>query len=265
MLVLALEIQVHWMSDLLLQRCPRGARVEPHVHRVGALLVQVRLGPKVRWQQVLYGQLPPSVGPLLGDDALDVSDDLRREQSLAAVLPVEGWNGHTPGPLPRNAPVAAPHDHGPHAVGIALRDVPDFVHRLQRPLSQAIDACKPLRGCTRDDGLLAPPIVWVLVPVRSLREERAAGPEQLGDLPVGVGQDVRADERLHADLLGEVPLVVDWRGHLETILLTHFEVVCPVTRCGVDQPCSGVRGDVVATEDHWSQRAGEWVFILKSF
>mmetsp|Transcript_109561 Transcript_109561/g.327519 ORF Transcript_109561/g.327519 Transcript_109561/m.327519 type:complete len:220 (-) Transcript_109561:1095-1754(-) len=212
-------------------------------------------------QQLLDGELPPSVGAPLRDDALDVADDLRREQGLPAVFPVEGGDRHTPGPLPGDAPVAAPNDHGPHPVRIALGDELDLVHCLQHAVPEAVDARKPLRGGARDDRLLAPPVVRVLVLVRPLQEEGAAGPQQLGDPRVCVRQHVGADERLHADALGEAPLVVDGRGHLETVLLPDVEVVRAVARRSVHKPCPGLRGDVVATEDHRSRVAAEWVLV----
>mmetsp|Transcript_8242 Transcript_8242/g.24296 ORF Transcript_8242/g.24296 Transcript_8242/m.24296 type:complete len:568 (-) Transcript_8242:1103-2806(-) len=195
-LVLALKVEVHRRPEPVLDRGPGGARVEPDVHGVRAPLVELRVRAQRLGQQLLRGQLPPGVRAALCHEPPHVRHDLGRQQRLARVLPVEGWDGHAPGPLPRDAPVAAPDNHRPHAVRVALGDEGDLVHRAEDCRPETVDAREPLRRGAGDDGLLAPPVVRVLVLVRPLEQKQVAILKHLDDPLVCILQDVRTNESI---------------------------------------------------------------------
>ncbi len=89
---------------------------------------------------------------------------LVRHDGIAIWL-VQGRYRHAPGPLPRDAPLAAPLDESLKPVLSRLGHKTHLVQCSQGLILNSVHVGKPL-GCSPDDnGLLGPPVVGVLVPV----------------------------------------------------------------------------------------------------
>ena len=81
-----------------------------------------------------------------------------------------------------------------------------------------------------------------------LREQRAALAEESDDLGVGV-EDILADARRHADVLGEFTEVIHGREHGQAVLLAGDVVVLAVSGSDVDLAGAGIHRDEVRTDD----------------
>mmetsp|Transcript_47411 Transcript_47411/g.140001 ORF Transcript_47411/g.140001 Transcript_47411/m.140001 type:complete len:618 (+) Transcript_47411:1198-3051(+) len=263
MLILTFQVQIHRRANLVRHGCPGGAGVKPDVHGVSALDVLIRILLVLLRQQLLHRHLEPRIRALLRHDLLDMLHDVGREEGFLRVLVVEAWDGHTPGPLTRDAPIVAALDHRAHAVRVALRNELDLVHCRQDVLPEAINAGEPLRGRAEDDGLLAAPVVRVLVAVGLLEEQCAPLREQLADLPIGILEHVGAHKARQSDLLSEPAGVVHRRSDLQPILQAHHVIVSAMPRGRVHQSSARLRGDVVTAQHHGRLDTGDGMRVLQ--
>mmetsp|Transcript_95315 Transcript_95315/g.227039 ORF Transcript_95315/g.227039 Transcript_95315/m.227039 type:complete len:285 (-) Transcript_95315:297-1151(-) len=262
MLVLPFQVEIYGRAQVVFHVGPGRARVEPDVHGVGPFLVEVGRVSVLLRQQFGHGKLVPGVAALLLENAPHVADHLGSEERLAIILAIEGRDGHAPSSLPGDAPVATTLDHRSHAVGLRLWNERDLVDGVKGILPEAVDAGKPLRGGTCDDGLLAAPVIGILVRVRLLAEEQRFGVQHLRDAVVGILQHVRTDEAFQANFVGEVASIIHGRGNLKAVLLAHDVVICAVARRSVDQPGSRLSGDVVASHDQRSGLAADGMLVV---
>ena len=168
-LVAALHIQIGREAQLgtLFQHSGMGGTgVEPHIHDVGvlgplgsaALLADFACG-----DDLLGLVLVPGIRALLAEQVADRLDGGIRDVVGAALLAVEGRDGHTPGTLTAAAPVVAVAHHAGHAVMAPVGHPGDRVDGLVHVLAELGDGAEPLLGGTEDDGVMAAPAVRVLM------------------------------------------------------------------------------------------------------
>ena len=249
-LVAALQIEVGRVAQapLLQHPGPGGAGIKPHVHGVGALAPLRRLGGMDRWQQAGLIALPPHIGAVLGDQALDVAEGGPVEQHLAGFAVVEDGDRHTPGALAADAPVAPLAHHGLDPVAAAGRQPLHLGDRLQGGAAEALHRGKPLLGGPEDGGLFGAPVVGVAVLVALLQQQGAGGLQGLDDRRIGVLEHVGAGKG--AGFGGEVAGLVHRAEHRQAVFFAGVEVVYAMAGGGVHQARAGFGGDVVAADHH---------------
>eukprot|EP00967_Tisochrysis_lutea_P054010 scaffold67359_cov30-Tisochrysis_lutea.AAC.2 len=229
-LIRALEIQVSGVAQPLTRRgdaCPRGARVKPHVHRVGALTVPMRLGCVWFGQQIGLIRGPPDVSAVLGHESLDVGQRLGIEKRLVGLAVVEDRDGHAPRALARDAPVRARLCHRGDTVLTDGGEPACLLDGCERLLAEAVDRGEPLRGSSEYGRLLGAPVVRVLVLVRLLRDKRARRAQRVDDRDVALAEHALPLE-LGARLGRESTCVIHRREQLEPVLEPRLVVLLPV-------------------------------------
>ena len=170
MLVAAFQIHVNGPAQLrtLCSYCHMGgAAVEPNVHDIGFLVEMVVTAFRAystSGQQLFSAMSPPCIGAFLFKPVSNSIDGSFVNQMLTALVAVENGNGHAPNTLTADAPVMAVANHVVDAL-LAPGGNPFYIvgNSLQCFITEAINGCEPLGGCTEDDGVLAAPAVCILV------------------------------------------------------------------------------------------------------
>mmetsp|Transcript_62733 Transcript_62733/g.110794 ORF Transcript_62733/g.110794 Transcript_62733/m.110794 type:complete len:462 (-) Transcript_62733:1175-2560(-) len=198
--------------------CPGCTRIEPHIHRVCTLgELTCALSQGTRWQQTRNVHLPPCIRAMLCEDSFNVLQRLGCHERLVGGGAVEHWDGHSPGPLPRDAPVASGLRHGGDAGLAGGGDPLHLVDGLQGGLPEGRDTRKPLLRRTKDRGLLGPPVIRILVAVGLFLDEHPCLLECLNHGNIAFFQNIQADEAL-SGLHGELAQVVDGREQRQVVL-----------------------------------------------
>ena len=224
--------------------------VKPHIHDVGVLgpLGSATLLADFACGDNLLGLvLVPGIRALLAEQVADRLDGSIRDVVGAALLAVEGRDGHAPGTLTADAPVVAVAHHAGHAVMAPVGHPGDRVDGLVHVLAELGDGAEPLLGGTEDDGVMAAPAVRVLMLDVQLAHHGTGSGQ--------VGQDglVGCPDTLTCVLAGQVGQVAaivhgDGDGHLG-VLLADVEVVHAVAACGMNAAGTAFQRDVVAQDD----------------
>ena len=121
-LVAAFEVDVGRPGQLGPDRQHRlvaRSRIEPHVedvHLAREGRAAARAAREAGGQELLDGPLVPRVGAVLAEHGGGLLDERGRRHRFAARRAVDGRNRHAPGPLARDAPVGAVHEHVVDAV-----------------------------------------------------------------------------------------------------------------------------------------------------
>ena len=115
--------------------------------------------------------------------------DRRVKQRLLASLTVEDCNGHTPEPLPRDAPVGPCRNHVGDAVFTPFGQPTHLVDFIQRLLPQpvVVDRDEPLTAGTENYGVVAAPAVGIrMVEPPRRPEQGTTGLQELDNRFVGL-------------------------------------------------------------------------------
>ena len=144
-----------------------GAAIEPNVHDIGFLVEMVVTAFRAHstsGQQLFSAMSPPCIGAFLFKPVSNSIDGSFVNQMLAAFVAIEDGNRNAPNTLTADAPVMAVTNHVVDAL-LAPGGNPFYIvsNSLQGVITEAINGCEPLGGCTEDDGVLAAPAVCVLV------------------------------------------------------------------------------------------------------
>ena len=241
---------------------PGGARVEPHVHGVGALAPLVGLSGPGRRQQARLVPLPPDVGAVLGDQLPGVGQGVGVEQHLARLPVIKDGDRHAPGALAGDAPVAPLAHHGLDAVAAAGGQPLHRRDGVEGLAAEPVHRGEPLFGGPEDGGLLGAPVVGITVFVALLGQQQPGVPQCRDDRRVGVLEHVEPGEG--AGLLGEGAGLIHRAEHRQAVLVAGVEVVDPVARSGVHQAGARLGGDVVAAEHHRAGAIQEGVAVLEA-
>ncbi len=198
--------------------------------------------------QVLCLQLEPDVGPVFPEQVCHVFED-RLVHQRCAVFPVDDGNGHTPGTLTGNAPVAAVGDHVVHAALAPGRHPVNAVDLIQQLLADLVNGGKPLRGGTENDGLLGPPVVGVGVGDELQLQKRSQLIEPFHDFLVGVF-DIETCQAF-AGIFHQTALSVHVHVDRQSVLPADHEVIHTEAGSRVDCTGTGIRRDMFS---HHHQR-----------
>ena len=142
---------------------PRRAGVEPHVHGVGALAPVLGLARIGLRQEPGFIPFPPNVGAVLGNQGLDVAEGGFVEQHLAGLAVIKDRNGHAPGALAGDAPVAPLAHHRFDPVAAAGGQPLHLCNGCEGLAAEALHRGKPLLGGPEDRGFFGAPVVGVAV------------------------------------------------------------------------------------------------------
>ena len=196
--------------------------------------------------------LIPSVGALLAEQLADGLDGGIGDMVSAALLAVEGRDGHAPSALAADAPVVAVANHALHAVVAPIGHPLHGVDGLVNILTELGHGAEPLLGGAEDDGVVAAPAVRILVLDVHLTHH-SAGSSQVGQN--GLVGCPHALTSVLAGQLGQITAVIHGHrdGHLR-ILLADVEVIDAVAASGVDAARAAFQRDVVILGDHVTQK-----------
>ena len=219
-----------------------------------------------RWQQIRLVALPPNIGTVLGDQGLDVLQGVGVEQHLATGAVIEDRDGHAPGALAADAPVAPLPHHAFNAVAATGRQPFHRVDGAEGVLAEALHRGKPLLRGAEDRRFFGAPVVGVAVFVAFFGQERLGLLQSRDDRGVGVFQHVEPSEG--PGLLGEPSPLIDGAEHGQVVFAAGVEVVDAMARGRVHQAGAGFGGDVVAANHHRAAALQQWMAIgqaLKGF
>ena len=183
-----------------------------------------------------------------GDQPLDVMEAFGVEQHLTTAAVEKDGNGHPPGALAGDAPIAAFPHHRLDPVAAAGGQPVDGCDGLQGQLAKPLHRGKPLLRRAEDGGLFGAPVVGVAVGVGLLRQQGAGIPQGLDDRRVGILEHVEPGEG--AGLIGEGARLIHRAKHTQAMLAAGEEVVHPMARGGVHQSRARLGGDVIAAHHH---------------
>ena len=226
------------------------AAVEPHVHNVVfffKFLAAACAGNGCR-NEIAEGTGVPCIRAFLPEQLGNSFNGFVRDNGLTAVLAVDHRDGHAPGTLTGNTPVA-PVTH--HALDTLLTPCGNPVHAfncLDGFILKAIHRAEPLLRCPVDDGAVATPAVGVLVhDVRT------------GKHRTGLYQPCRngfvcfcgIQSGKFTSFCGLTTLVVhaDQNADL-VIILADLKVLHAVARCRVDASGTAFQCHMIPHDDH---------------
>ena len=222
-----------------------GAGVEPHVHHVGALLVDERFVA----QEVTRVQREPGLDAALGDELGDLLEQFRRLRVRLARFPVhEHRERHAPGTLARDAPVGARLDHAGDALLAPAGNPLHAADRVERVAAQPglLHAQEPLRRRAENHRRLVAPAIRVAVPDLLGVDEATGVAQCLDDLRVRVPDRQALEQRRAGD---ETPVVAHRVVDRQVVAAAHLVVVGAVAGRRVHGTGARIERHVVAEDD----------------
>ena len=251
MLVAALQVHINRPAQLrtLCSYCHMGgATVKPNVHDIGFLVEMVVTtfrAYSASGQQLFSAMSPPCIGAFLFKPVSNSIDGSFVNQMLAAFVAIEYGNGHAPNTLTADAPVMAVANHVVDAL-LAPGGNPFYIvsNSLQGVITEAINGCEPLGGCTEDDGVLAAPAVCILVLNVFLAQQAV----QLGQVFQNgdIGIEYEHALELLASFSSELALGINGAQDGQLVFQAGFKVDIAVTRSGMYAAGTSFQGYIVS-------------------
>ena len=255
MLVAALQVHINRPAQLRTLSCychMGGAAIEPNVHDIGFLVEMVVTAFRAHsasGQQLFSAMSPPCIGAFLFKPVSNSIDGSFVNQMLAAFVAIEYGNGHAPNTLTADAPVMAVANHVVDAL-LAPGGNPFYIvsNSLQGVITEAINGCEPLGGCTEDDGVLAAPAVCVLVLNVFLAQQAV----QLGQVFQNgdIGIEYEHALELLASFSSELALGINRAQDGQLVFQAGLKVDITMTRSGMYAASTSFQGYIVSQNNN---------------
>jgi hypothetical protein len=113
--------------------------------------------------RIISGVREPGISSTFLDNRYDVIDTRVGDAGFAGLFVVKCRDRNTPGSLTGDTPLASALDEGFQAVAATLRHELNILYRGERSILNQRDVGEPLCSGAGDDGLLRPPVDWILV------------------------------------------------------------------------------------------------------